>query len=172
MRYACIRALTHGRQSTPTSTTSRCPRQHKFRHRCGSLLRSGSAALPAQRPTAAHEATNRQEIHLSKAKRCLGHLSMPWSLSGAGASLHGPGAGRRVSTRRGRRNLCEDPGGDGCICTRLWIARARPRTFVSVPGAKWPRRRRSSARPLGVTDWFREPSPWTITQRHTTLCAR
>jgi hypothetical protein len=36
----------------------------------GSLLRSGYALL-TQRPMAANDEINRQEIHLSKAKRCL-----------------------------------------------------------------------------------------------------
>jgi hypothetical protein len=47
--FAPIRALTRERQTTPTSTTRRNEQQHEF-HR--------------------HE-TNRQVIHLSKAKRCL-----------------------------------------------------------------------------------------------------
>jgi hypothetical protein len=37
----------------------------------GSSLRSGYAR-PARRPDMAHYETNRQVIHLSKAKRCLG----------------------------------------------------------------------------------------------------
>jgi len=73
-RYAPIRALTRELRITPTLTICHSQRrrqqQHEFRRHVGSSLQSGYALL-AQRPDMAHHETNRQVIHLSKAKRCL-----------------------------------------------------------------------------------------------------
>ena len=64
-----IRAWTHARPTKPTSMACRWSRQHEFRRRWWASLRSGYA-LPARRPPTAIHVNNRQNIHLSEAKRC------------------------------------------------------------------------------------------------------
>ena len=117
-----IRALTHAHQTEPTSMLCRRSRQHEFRRRWGASLRSGYA-LPARRPPTATHTNNRQNIHLSKAKRCSdkpGHLNY-YSILDHFAIRAVPGA----SDSQGDRITGSCCDGCGCHGAR---PRARPRS--------------------------------------------